>query len=712
MRNFFNNISLNNPNNSRNKRKNNKEKKKISAWAFIALAATSSDVIASNKDYCDSYSLNYWDWIATAMEELWLDYNDTEQRQKFLEENNINREWAFYHYQWRNIQPWDIFNEINCQETAEQYEVQPGEGIYSAMQEFGLDYFDEQQRENFIRYNNLTEQGWIYYKDDEPLHPGDILENPDTTSEEVTPSDDYTYESQWDCVTQTQTQEYTIEYWEWIYHAMDELELDYYNESQLQEFLDQNDVSEHNQKYYYQGRPLQPWDTFEWEKETTICQQTTEQYEVQPGEGIYSAMQEFGLDYYDVNQRENFMRHNNLTEQEWVYYKNDEPLYPGDILENPKKESKSITINWENYEVWEKIVFTTWDWEEFDAKILGTTSDWKIKVRTYSEHTINPAHIEEINRIKNQELLEKYWEWINNSIQNTIEYATSQRNPINVPENHSNELESRLKSMRVEFFQQQNESDARQVLSRIWTPLKERIDHPIRYNKGLVQAFDDVATLLRIDNARNYFENLSSEDFTSYIQEYWEYQVIQSLRLKNQQSPNSQSIEYIQNIDKIIQEQYEKHWWNLPKDFKLLMLGIIKLESQFIPFNIWHAGELGLTQIMPSNYREGGANYNSEFINPFNPEIAIGRSFQFLNDIYNRYSYLWERDYDLYEIVITSYNMWSGNVINNYGNTYSFNTNNYYDKVLEYTMELIDEHSHLAEFSSKIDSENLKQFIQ
>ncbi|UFX82634.1 transglycosylase SLT domain-containing protein [Candidatus Absconditicoccus praedator] len=728
------NFENQNHSNTNGNLKNSKVSSNTALYVAIAISFTGMSAESRSNtidDYCDTqettqtYQVVSGDTLYTVMrDQFGLDYSDAEDRMAFKQENNMPSPALSV----GDELTWTT-TETQCDIPDNAYVVQRGDGPYYAMNALGLDYNDSEQVERFFEYNQIENRGGRFYVDGEPMEEGHVFFEPEE-SEESRVKGDF-------------QETYKLQPGDSIKEAMIGLGMDPDDEEQRSDFFNYNNITILRGLPRIDGEVFQPGDEVKLPSRYLGKVKLQESYEVQHGDNLDNVIEGLGLDPDNEDHKQDVLNYNNMqVVGRFAYYKG-RIISPGDLIELPanyhtKKKVKEDEVapdadvmqdvsefkigegvNERVLSVGQKIYYMDDEENIYDAKVEGINYGGDVVVSITGDPFRKVAQHDQFRLIKDGDaferinLIKEYKERFEERIDRTLAWAGNESNPIHVPSNYQEKLENELQALKNVALSQVSEQEKREELVRQGRYFTEIIDYPLR-TMDLVQLFDDVATMMRIKNARMYFESMDSDTFVEYKNRYGFNSVINMLRLKRTVNYTAQSKNYINQIDGLVEDLFERYNYNerggkeLPDYYKILLVGLIDLESKFNPFNIGQAGELGMAQIMPSNFLAGNAWFNRKEINPFNPEISLSWAITYLNYIYNRFRTvnLGDGGYDLAEMVLTGYNMGPSRVIRGSGQTFRVVINRYPGRVINSVNELLRTHDNIREMAAGMSQQD------
>ncbi len=263
-------------------------------------------------------------------------------------------------------------------------------------------------------------------------------------------------------------------------------------------------------------------------------------------------------------------------------------------------------------------------------------------------------------------------QWFYNSKEATLSFATDEsNNAIYVPKDHLKKLSEDINNLIVELRSLETQQQVKNNLLRKWAMMQKYIDYPFTNTNDVVQIFDDVLTMMRINNARYYIQNMDWDEFANRALQFgknwtvksWTSLIKDQLRLKRILTPNIEFEESINYVKPIVESEFEKLDIILPEKFKLFVFWLINTESIFNNFNVSNTGVVGYTQLITDSYLWRKHNWLDsifyETVNPYNKYEATSRAIEYLNFIYNKFEeYKGKKDYNIYEIVFEAYYRW------------------------------------------------------
>ncbi len=114
----------------------------------------------------NTYVVDEWEWIYSAMQEFDMDYQNPEERQRLMEYNNMHKDWVYY-YEWRKLEPGDVIVKPPKQATQENIQVEASEDQTSENQT--SENSKEQEYDNIVLRENIELETWentIYRTED------------------------------------------------------------------------------------------------------------------------------------------------------------------------------------------------------------------------------------------------------------------------------------------------------------------------------------------------------------------------------------------------------------------------------------------------------------------------------------------------------------------------------------------------------------------
>ncbi|MBS8121504.1 lytic transglycosylase domain-containing protein [Candidatus Vampirococcus lugosii] len=452
-----------------------------------------------------------------------------------------------------------------------------------------------------------------------------------------------------------------------ISQTSDSLSCLFCNLDDLQEEISINNVG----KYKFKGNVFKlDKSEIETNKFEDISIYDFDFYELSQGDGLGSIASNFGYSYTDKDFVKRFLTINGLIIDSGGHLKfkdSNRFIRPGDV------------------------VFFKKDFDGYIGDIINEDFDIDFYNKYYSME-------------KGIYLDQEKVEGLISSMNATISYMKNENNKIYVKddlyvEKLKYKLEHELDNIKTIY----DLYEIRKYILSICNDLNKYIDYDMVSDMNIVDLFDYMATLYRLDISRQYFSSLTGDEFLQLVNERGLGNIIDGLKIKRIHNFTEYSNENYENYRNYISNFFEEKSGIFPENLDLsevkdLFYGLIYLESKYHIYNKSHTGVIGIAQTTKYIYMgkdsvDSKDKYDyifDETTNPFNPEENIERGIQYIAFLYRKFANYSNGEFDIHDIVFTAYNRGQGNIsrlLKKYGTNWRNYINNkegenYYSKVI------------------------------